>query len=826
MEKVARRIGARPTQTVRATVGQAQLREQFPPRPRRTDWPATRREAGEVMRILDAANFYCTGRLARRERSRGTDALLTWLAEQPGETWQERWIATGVEQAPGQGWARAALDWYAAQGEGESRLPSRLNHGLMLLVCLDVIRPDLTWLLTQKVHELTRTMEKARDPEGFARLNAALQERKVAQFTYSSVRHKVMRMLAVHGGTIADITPGDCVQVLDTRPNKRSTGDDSLIYDILREIGVIGSDAPPTIRVFGTASGQLTVEEMVDRRGIANQDVRDLLIEYLKERQPSLDHSSLIDAVYILAKLFWADLEAHHPGIDSLHLPADVANAWKERLRNTTKKVRGEDGEVREITVPRKGYVGILIKVRAFYLDIAQWAIEDPARWGRWAVPCPIRAADCERAKQRRQHKSVMDQRTRERIPVLPRLVAHAEQHRDDCAVRLREAEATAHDALFTAAGQKLRRVVRRTEGGIRVWAKDPDNGALRDLTREEDEAFWTWAVIEVLRHTGIRVEELLELTHHGIVQYRLPSTGELVPLLQITPSKTDQERLLLISPELADVLAAIVARVSVKDGAIPLVPSYDDLERIWRPPLPLLLQHRVHSEYRPINRPVVNRLINDALARLGETTPDGDPIRFQPHDFRRIFITDAVLNGLPPHIAQIIVGHSDINTTMGYKAIYPTEAIEAHRAFLARRRSLRPSEEYRTPTEEEWEEFLGQFERRKVSIGTCGRAYGTSCQHEHACIRCPMLRPDPGQRPRLVEFRDNIVARIAEAETEHWLGELEGLEISRTAAEEKLVQVDRILRRRTVMLGMPTFSGTAGRVITTQPPLPSGGAR
>jgi hypothetical protein len=46
-------------------------------------------------------------------------------------------------------------------------------------------------------------------------------------------------------------------------------------------------------------------------------------------------------------------------------------------------------------------------------------------------------------------------------------------------------------------------------------------------------------------RHTGVRVEELLELSHHSLVQYRLPSTGGLVPLLQITPSKTDADRLL-----------------------------------------------------------------------------------------------------------------------------------------------------------------------------------------------------------------------------------------------------------------------------------------
>jgi hypothetical protein len=37
----------------------------------------------------------------------------------------------------------------------------------------------------------------------------------------------------------------------------------------------------------------------------------------------------------------------------------------------------------------------------------------------------------------------------------------------------------------------------------------------------------------------------LLELSHHSFVQYRLPTTDEIVPLLQIVPSKTDEERLL-----------------------------------------------------------------------------------------------------------------------------------------------------------------------------------------------------------------------------------------------------------------------------------------
>jgi hypothetical protein len=73
---------------------------------------------------------------------------------------------------------------------------------------------------------------------------------------------------------------------------------------------------------------------------------------------------------------------------------------------------------------------------------------------------------------------------------------------------------------------------------------------------------------------------------------------------------------------------------------------------------------------------------------------------------------------GFPPHIAQVIAGHRDVNVTLGYKAVYPDEVIKNHLAFLARRRAQRPTDEYRTPTSDEWEQFLGHFERRKVSAG------------------------------------------------------------------------------------------------------------
>lgn len=185
----------------------------------------------------------------------------------------------------------------------------------------------------------------------------------------------------------------------------------------------------------------------------------------------------------------------------------------------------------------------------------------------------------------------------------------------------------------------------------------------------------------------------MLEASHHSLIHYRLPTTGEVVPLLQIAPSKTDQERVLLVSPELADVLSTIITRV----------------------------------------------------------------------------------------------------------------------------RDPRTGEECRTPTSEEWDAFLGHFERRKLSVGICARDFGTAWIHEHACIRCSMLRLDPAQRPRLTEIRDNLLARILEAEREGWLGEMEGLKASLAGAQDKLALLDaeQARARRTVDLGMPSFANLAGRTST-----------
>jgi len=60
------------------------------------------------------------------------------------------------------------------------------------------------------------------------------------------------------------------------------------------------------------------------------------------------------------------------------------------------------------------------------------------------------------------------------------------------------------------------------------------------------------------------------------------------------------------------------------------------------------------------------------------------------------------------------------------------------------------------------------------------------------------------------VEIRDNLKARIAEAQREGWLGEVEGLQVSLAGAQDKLVQIERRCRTGTGIaatnLGIPTL--------------------
>jgi hypothetical protein len=161
-----------------------------------------------------------------------------------------------------------------------------------------------------------------------------------------------------------------------------------------------------------------------------------------------------------------------------------------------------------------------------------------------------------------------------------------------------------------------------------------------------------------------------------------------------------------------------------------------------------------------------------------------------------------------PEHDTQQAFGQFQYPTVP--LAIYPEDVIAHHRAFIARRRAERPSEEYRDLTNQEWDEFLAHFELRKVALGTCGRDHGTPCAHENACVRCPLLRVDPAQIPRLEAIQANLVERLREAREQGWLGEVAAIETTIAAARHKLAAMRESTGRHSTVQLACVFHGNA----------------
>jgi integrase len=742
----------------------------------------------------------------RARISEGARAILEWLHRHPGEGWQDRWIASGADQ--GLGW----VDTLITTDDPRSPVTQRtsLMSGLTSILLCRIVMPSYQFLSSYKAYALFTYTRQVFRPDLFAmieerghQLNAGGQRLGLALTAISKI--------VLHTGRDLDhLTAEDLLtfRAYNLRYRDKLDPGLSLAWALLREVTNLGPHA--TLKT-AVRYGQRPTTELVDTYNIQSKPIREVLIRYLDERRASLDYSSLTTLAGNLVGRFWSDLERHHPGIDTLDLPQDVVEAWKQRI----KTVVMPDGSTR----PRRDRLHILITIRGFYRDLQEWALQDPATWARWAVRNPIRKSDTAgQMKAKKKTTAAMHQRTRERLPHLNVLVDTAERHKTEQATLLAALKATPIGQTFTHAGREYRRVVPKAYS--RTYYRDqapPDQivdlatGEVIDVGKTEHEAFMAWAAIEVLRHTGVRIEELLEITHLALVSYKLPDTGETVPMLQIVPSKANEERLLLVSPELASVLATLITRLrSQNGGTIPLTSRYDQHEHVTGPPLPHLFQHRLGWTWEAPTPGTIQKWLAVVLTRTALADAAGQPLHYTPHDFRRMFATEAVGSGLPVHIVARLLGHTNINTTQAYMAVFDEQLVRSYRTFLDNRRAQRPEAEYREPTEDEWQEFQQHFQLRKLELGECSRPYGTPCKHEHACIRCPSLRLDLTARPRLVEIIANLRDRIQEAKLNGWLGEVAGLEASLNEASRKLVSLNRTRERQPagpVNLGIPVIT-------------------
>lgn len=733
----------------------------------------------------------------RWRRSRGARDLLQHLSEFPGQTWQERWQASGFNE-PGRP---------VSVLRSAPRDRSQIGTGAACLFCLRVIRPSLEAFRSNQFLYYGRRFLAAQNDPLLDKFWEQVQAAPVNPVHHGTALFDVAAALTTQGITLADLTPPaflhyawECRRqglVLGARgAGSRFPG--HLAWQALHAMGHFPPNGPATLKA-ALLTGRLTVQEMVGRYPVRHAGVRQLLVSYLERRQPELDYSTLDNLSRHLASHFWSTIEELHPGQADLRIDGELYRRWREQAA-----IRA-DGK------GRREFEPILRAIRAFYADLQAWAAAEPEQWSVWVAPCPASDAEVRGfGARKRRVKERMDDRTRQRQPLLSTLAEHMEIRYEHLRALLKHAAAARNGETVTLDGRTYQRLWSRVDerrirlgGKANVRVLDRATGKHINATSAEDAAFFEWAIVEVLRHTGIRIEEALELTHLSIRQYQRPS-GEIIALLVIAPSKSDRERVIPMSAELFSVIAAVIRRHTQDGQTVPLLSRYDPHERQASPAMPFLFQRKIGTNLEVISPATVVNMLRRRCEELTERHPGFRTACFTPHDFRRLFATDLVNNGLPIHIGAALLGHLNLQTTRGYVAVFNEDVVRHYQEYLQRRRGARPDDEYRNVTEKEWSEFEEHFDRRKVELGGCMRPYGTPCQHEHSCLRCPMLAINPKMLPRLDEIESDLLARRARAENEAWLGEVDGIDLTLTFLRQKRDQTRRLARVAPVDLGMP----------------------
>jgi hypothetical protein len=358
-----------------------------------------------------------------------TGQLLEWLAGFPGGDWEQRWLASGADRAP-RAWTERAL----ADGVGTQR--AHPAQALTLLLLARVLRPSYSFLLNTRFNSLFDRFPQLHDRDDFAALRRLEDYQRAVPRLRADAEACVIRVLLRTGKRMGQLSGEDLLTYADLVKTSGRHRKEHLAWELLVELGPLAGE-PPTLRAVWTAKSNTRQHDaagLLDRYDIPASPVRQVIVDYLTEIRPGLDYGSWLHHAHTLGRAFWWEVLQINPGQADLRLAPEVVTEWRRRLALTA------------AGTPRRDMHSLLFRVRAFYRDLQQWALDEPTRWGTWAVPSPVRDPDVRALRKAKRHqKARSQQRTRMLTPLLPQLVATALARRDWARRLLAAATATTH---------------------------------------------------------------------------------------------------------------------------------------------------------------------------------------------------------------------------------------------------------------------------------------------------------------------------------------------------------------------------------------------
>ena len=275
-------------------------------------------------------------------------------------------------------------------------------------------------------------------------------------------------------------------------------------------------------------SQRLTPAELADRSRIPPR-FREVHILYLEHYQQRISgvyattrhkHNSL--------EHFWCFIGERYPEIRSSAevRPAHVRGFIPEAIELARTVQRGPSAGERD---DRSTAMQWLTNLRCFFADVCTWAAEPGSPFeGLAPAAVPL---------ERHDLRNLGFDKVRRR--------AHA-----------RSAEAIID---LEREIPKIRAIaIRRWDDAAERRAEAPGVRARRDA---ETEAFWDWAILELLLQSGLRIEEASELTTLDVLRRRQVD-GRTYYMLHVKPSKFDRARVIPIGDGLGRVIAEIIGHV------------------------------------------------------------------------------------------------------------------------------------------------------------------------------------------------------------------------------------------------------------------------